>query len=53
MSKRKNPQCPVNGWDCPHWCEDGSCALGDEETMMSECDDAYYVLGFFGEDEEE
>ena len=30
--------CPVNGWGCPYWCEDGQCALGDSALM--ECDDA-------------
>lgn len=50
MSRRKrcNPICPTSDWDCPYYDgEDGSCTLGDEETMMSECDDAYYILGDF------
>ena len=22
--------CPVNGWDCPYWKEDGSCHMVDK-----------------------
>lgn len=41
-----NPYCPIDNCDCPHWCEDGSCDLGDKETMVSECDDVFaYLLG--------
>ena len=33
--------CPVNGWDCPYWKKDGSCALVDVGiNPVSECDDA-------------
>ena len=49
MARRRKPYCPVNGWDCPYWNEDSSCNLGDEEAMISECDDAYYLLGDFEE----
>ena len=30
--------CPVNGWDCPYWCENGQCSLGC--AAIDECDDA-------------
>ena len=40
--------CPVNGWDCPYWKEDGSCALVDEEcNPVMVCDDA---AAFWDED---
>ena len=33
--------CPVNGWDCPYWKEDGSCGMVDEGfNPVKECDDA-------------
>ena len=42
--------CPVNGWDCPYWKEDGSCSMVDEgDDPVMECDDAGY---FFGDDED-
>lgn len=42
--------CPVNGWDCPYWKEDGSCSMADEgDNPVMECDDAGY---FFGDDED-
>lgn len=33
--------CPVNGWDCPYWKDNGTCLMvdmGDDPTL--ECDDA-------------
>lgn len=30
--------CPVNGWDCPYWCQNGECALGC--SAPEHCDDA-------------
>ena len=42
--------CPVNGWDCPYWKKDGSCAMVDEgDNPVIECDDA----GYFYEDEDD
>ena len=40
--------CPVNGWDCPYWKEDGTCGMKEEEGChpLEECDDYYF---FFGE----
>ena len=33
--------CPVNGYNCPYWKEDYSCALVDaDRDPVSECDDA-------------
>ncbi len=33
--------CPVNGWDCPYFKEDNTCALVDEgDDPVIECDDA-------------
>lgn len=33
--------CPVNGWDCPYWKEDGSCSMVDDgDDPVMECDDA-------------
>ena len=42
--------CPVNGWDCPYWKEDGTCGMKEEEGChpLEECDDYYF---FFGEDD--
>ena len=35
--------CPVNGWDCPYWKENGTCSMVDENLDPTlECDDAYY-----------
>ena len=35
--------CPVNGWDCPYWKEDGSCSMVDDgDNPVMECDDAAY-----------
>ena len=37
--------CPVDGWSCPYWNEDNTCALaemGDDSVM--ECDDAAIVF---------
>ena len=32
--------CPVNGWDCPYWKEDGSCSMVDDgDDPIMECDD--------------
>ena len=33
--------CPVNGWDCPYWKQDGSCSMVDEgDDPVKECEDA-------------
>lgn len=40
--------CPVNGWDCPYGCKDGSCSLG--EDAIHDCDDYWF---WFGDEEEE
>lgn len=33
--------CPVNGWDCPYFKEDGSCSMVDDgDDPVFECDDA-------------
>lgn len=33
--------CPVNGWDCPYWKNDGSCQLVDlDKDPVRECEDA-------------
>lgn len=38
--------CPVNGWDCPYWKKDGTCAMVDEsDDPVKECDDAYTFWG--------
>ena len=35
--------CPVNGWDCPYWKENGTCSMVDENLDPTlECDDAWY-----------
>ena len=40
--------CPVNGWDCPYWKDDGTCQMYDEgDNPIEECDDAYF---FYGDD---
>ena len=40
--------CPVNGWDCPYWCKDGSCVL---ENVKDECDDYAYFWEGWDEDD--
>ena len=36
--------CPVNGWDCPYWKDDGSCALVDEgRDPLIACDDTLVI----------
>lgn len=40
--------CPINGWDCPYWCKDGSCGL--HEDAIYECEDYNF---WFGDEEEE
>lgn len=38
--------CPVNGWDCPYWKKDGTCAMVDDgDDPVKECDDAYTFWG--------
>ena len=38
--------CPVNGWDCPYWKENGTCSMVDENLDPTlECDDAGYFWG--------
>jgi hypothetical protein len=50
MALTKKFFCPVNGWDCPYWKKDGSCALVDEgDDPVVECDDAAY---FYDDDED-
>lgn len=53
MKLTKKFFCPVNGWDCPYWKEDGSCHMVDkgwdpvqectDAMMMWDDDDDYYV----------
>lgn len=41
--------CPVNGWDCPYWNPNGTCAMVAEGyNPVEECDDASC---FYDEDE--
>ena len=43
MKLTKKFFCPVNGWDCPYWKEDGSCSMVDDgDDPVVECDDAAY-----------
>ena len=35
--------CPVNGWDCPYWRENGKCII---DNPMEDCDD----FAFFWDD---
>jgi hypothetical protein len=42
----KKIYCPINGWDCPYWKEDGSCSMVDEgNDPVAECDDAAAFCG--------
>ena len=47
--------CSANGYDCPYFKEDGSCAIVDEgDNPINECDDAGYFFDYIfdeGEDE--
>jgi hypothetical protein len=48
--------CPVNGWDCPYYLEDGSCELEhpeedcDDYAAMEMClnDDSPDIIWMFG-----
>ena len=54
--ENKKIYCPVNGWDCPYWKEDGTCSMKEEEGVhpKEECDDyAFFDAMFDGLDEEE
>lgn len=42
--------CPVNGWDCPYWRKDGSCAL---ENPVENCDDAAWWEDAWEDDEDD
>ena len=42
--------CPVEAWDCPCYCKDGSCEL---EYPVENCDDAAFYAGDREEEEEE
>lgn len=45
MKLTKKFFCPVNGWDCPYWKEDGSCELLDlGDNPLVECDDASFYI---------
>lgn len=35
--KKKVFYCPVNGWDCPYWQENGQCTIDGDP--LEECDD--------------
>jgi len=37
--KMKKIYCPVNGWDCPYWREDGACAMYPDADPIEECED--------------
>lgn len=41
--------CPVNGWVCPYWHEDGTCSMKEEEGThpKDECDDYMMYDEFF------
>ena len=41
--------CPVNGWNCPYWCKNGECALGD--MAINECEDAAFMEQDLNDDE--
>lgn len=39
--RKKKFYCPVDGWDCPYWKEDGTCQMVDDgDDPVMECDDA-------------
>lgn len=38
--------CPVNGWDCKYWKEDGTCRMVDKGwDPVQECTDAMFWYG--------
>jgi hypothetical protein len=50
MKLTKKFFCPVNGWDCPYWKEDGSCSMVDDgDNPVMKC----YVAGCFWDDPED
>lgn len=48
----KTVYCPVNGWDCPYYKDDGMCTI---EDPYENCDDYAAIEDFFSDlpDEEE
>ena len=46
MELNLRPYCPVNGWDCPYWCYDGTCKL---ENPAEDCDDFATFEDFFSD----
>ena len=49
MKRKEEIYCPVNGWDCPYWRQDGTCGMLDEEGTHPryECDDYAMFDDFF------
>ena len=41
MEEKRIPHihCPVNGWDCPHYTDEGQSCLCTLENPMENCDD--------------
>ena len=39
MNEEGKIYCPVNGWDCPHWHEDGTCGMWPDLDPIDGCDD--------------
>ena len=37
--------CPVNGWDCPYWCKDGTCCIDGIPWEEDENEDHIYIFG--------
>ena len=50
MELNLRPYCPVNGWDCPYWCYDGTCKL---ENPAEDCDDYAAMEACFEDDNPE
>ena len=35
----KKIYCPINGWDCPYWREDDTCAMYPDADPIEKCED--------------
>ena len=45
MKKKLHIHCPVNGWDCPYYTDEGQPCRCTLDNPMDECDDFYAMWG--------
>ena len=49
MAGRKHIHCPVNGWDCPYYTDEGHPCRCTLEDPFNDCDD---FASFWEEDDD-